>query len=762
MSRATEPWRGAARRGHLGSEGAISPGPVLLSLVLEASRGQLIPRISLLLAVLLSLTAAPCAAQNGDASALERRLTGSVGLERLRALAQLTEAYRSTDPRRAVELGDEAISLAGSVDDPQAHVTALNESAWALMELGRYDEAMARAREGATVAERAGLRRGLARAYNNQGVIHRHLGDFRDAIDRFRQALAIYEELGDAPAVATSLNNISVVLGFDLGHYGRALETQLEALRIRDQLGISDARYQSYNTLGVLYHNLRDHPRALEYLGRALSGWRELELPPRIAATLDNLAAVYTDTGDLDLALDAQTEALALREALSSRSGVAFSEQSIGIILTKMGRLAEARVHLERALETREELGERKNMAASLVSLAALDRLTGRVASAEERALRAATLAAELDALEVEQSAYLELSRAREGHGDFRGALEAFRRWDMIKDSLFTAEGAQRIGALDAEFQADLAQQEIDRLRAEADLAESVAQRRGAQLVAAVLLGLVVILLYGYRMASGLQRDLEREVEQRTAELREANRRLEELSLTDSLTGLRNRRYLFQTVEADLAVSLRAYRDAERIGTVPEASDVVFYLLDLDDFKSVNDEHGHAAGDRVLAQVAGVLEETGRASDVVVRWGGEEFLIMSRGVDRAGAAVFAERVRNAIREHLFMADDGVTLRRTCSVGFAAYPFVPRHPRAITWEQVVELADQGAYIAKRSGRDAWVGVYATEETPLELGRGEGLTVAPLAAEGALALVTSLNAEGRRTILAEGFPISRFEA
>jgi diguanylate cyclase (GGDEF)-like protein len=271
--------------------------------------------------------------------------------------------------------------------------------------------------------------------------------------------------------------------------------------------------------------------------------------------------------------------------------------------------------------------------------------------------------------------------------------------------------------------------------------------------VAAILLALVLVLLNGRHVAKRHQRELEEKVEARTAELSAMNRRLQDLSLTDSLTGLRNRRYLFQTIESDLAVALRAHRVAERSAEPPESADIVFYLLDVDDFKSVNDEHGHAAGDRVLEQVARVLEDTGRASDTVVRWGGEEFLILSRQVDRHGAAVFAQRVRDAIRDHVFVAGEGVTLRRTCSVGFAAFPFIQWEPRAVSWDQVVGVADQAAYVAKRSGRDAWVGVYANDRTPPEAIRGDAATLEMLVVEGLLEVVTSMDAETRRRVLGD---------
>jgi diguanylate cyclase (GGDEF)-like protein len=606
---------------------------------------------------------------------------------------------------------------------------------------------MERALEGQRRAEVAGLRRGEARAVNNQGVIQRRTGRLGDALGSFSRARSIYDDIGDDAAVAQSLNNLSVVLGFDLGSFDRALAAQLEALAIRERLGDPQDLYQSYNTLGVLYDNLDDHDASIAFLERALEGWRSLDLSPRIAATLSNLAGVYTQEDSLQKALDLQTEALAIRQELGNASGIAVSLENIGSILTSMGRYPEARRQLERSLVMREEMGELKNTASSLLNLAALERLLGRFEEAGANVDRALDIARQIEASDVERSAYLELSRLRERWGDPAGALEAFRRWDELDDSLSSEARGRYVAALEAEYQAERSRREIARLTSEASLARATAERRGAAIVVGFLLALVAFLLYRRRAATQLQRRLAWEVEARTAELTRANDRLQEISLTDTLTGLRNRRYLFESIEGDLAVSLRAHREALESGTAADASDVVFYVLDMDDFKSVNDEYGHAAGDQVLVQVARVLEDAGRASDVVIRWGGEEFLILSRQVDRAGAAVFAQRVRERISRTEFGAGGGVPIRRTCSVGFAPYPLLPDRPEFGSWEQVVGLADAAAYLAKRSGRDAWVGI-SMESPELRPGRPMDMEVIQAAVEdGALRLTTSLDAEGR---------------
>jgi diguanylate cyclase (GGDEF)-like protein len=710
----------------------------------------------LAIAVLAGIAVLPAATSGQGRTApdeLEARLPQATGVDRVRLLAELTEAYRSTAPARAVDFAESALALATAYPDPVSEVRALNEMAWALMELGQYAAAAGRAEEGLGRARAGLLRRHEARAMNNLGVIARRTGDFPKALDCFLQALEIYRDIGDEVAVATSLNNLSVVMGFDVGDYQRAVEHQLQALAIRERLGDEEGRYQSYNSLGVIYGNLGDQGEAIRYLNQALEGWQALDLRPRIAATLDNLSAVYARSGQLDRALAAQRESLSLRTALGNLSGVAGSLSSIGDILSQLGRVAEARPPLERALAMRREMGERKTEAQSLIALARLERRIGRLSEAQQNLEGAMALATEISAPEERRDAYRELSSVREARGDFRGAVAALKTWSQINADLFSEERARRIEALETEFRYTRARQEIERLRGDAQLSASLAQQRRTQMLVAILIGLVAFLLYRRHVTAQVRRDLARLVQERTAELSDANARLKALSLTDTLTGIPNRRYFFQSVESDVAVSLRAHRMPLKEGSPLENGDLVFYVLDLDDFKSVNDTYGHAAGDMVLQQVGAVLRETGRASDLVVRWGGEEFLVVARQVDRRGAAAFAERIRQAVRNHMFAAGDGRMLHRTCSVGFAAFPFLLHDIEAVPWDTVLGIADQAAYASKQAGRDAWVGVIGNESTvPSDVSAAREV-VGRLAAAGALTVVSSVVDAGSPSLWGE---------
>ena len=202
---------------------------------------------------------------------------------------------------------------------------------------------------------------------------------------------------------------------------------------------------------------------------------------------------------------------------------------------------------------------------------------------------------------------------------------------------------------------------------------------------------------------------------EKNLELEQAYKTLEEVSLTDQLTGLRNRRFFLQHVDSDVAMSLRRYDEPHHThGEARDpanAKDLVFFMVDLDHFKAVNDRYGHAAGDSVLVQMQERLREVFRESDYLIRWGGEEFLVLARATHREDARLVAERMRAAVANRPFHLPDGAQLSRTCSIGFACFPFLPSQPRLLTWSQVVELADQSLYLAKRAGRNAWAALYS---------------------------------------------------
>ncbi len=204
--------------------------------------------------------------------------------------------------------------------------------------------------------------------------------------------------------------------------------------------------------------------------------------------------------------------------------------------------------------------------------------------------------------------------------------------------------------------------------------------------------------------------ELEQAVAQRNAELLQKNKELEEISLTDPLTGTRNRRYFYETIPTTDAQAVRSNLSLAD-PNVPSASrqELILMLVDIDRFKRVNDEMGHAAGDRLLQEVAKRIGSVMRRSDDLVRWGGEEFLLVCRTTDRENAGLLSNRVLEAIRELPFDVGSGLQIHKTCSIGWAPYPWLRDDVGLLSIDNVIELADKALYLAKREGRNRSFGM-----------------------------------------------------
>lgn len=201
------------------------------------------------------------------------------------------------------------------------------------------------------------------------------------------------------------------------------------------------------------------------------------------------------------------------------------------------------------------------------------------------------------------------------------------------------------------------------------------------------------------------KKELEKTVDVRTKELIKAYDKMKELSITDALTKLYNRRYFHHVVEKNVSFVIRQHmKKVDQKVTFA----IGFLMIDIDYFKKVNDCYGHNVGDLFLQKISKKFLDTIRTSDLIVRWGGEEFLILSKENDFEGAKLLALRLMNAVAEEEFDLD-GIKIKKTISVGFCSFPVIPLNPKAISWEKTVDLADQALYIAKQSGRNCSVGI-----------------------------------------------------
>jgi diguanylate cyclase (GGDEF)-like protein len=210
--------------------------------------------------------------------------------------------------------------------------------------------------------------------------------------------------------------------------------------------------------------------------------------------------------------------------------------------------------------------------------------------------------------------------------------------------------------------------------------------------------------------------ELQREVRKRTYELECANEQLRNASFTDQLTGLKNRHYFGLIIEKEVsAIDREFHPDYDQTAVNKGAKSRLFFLMcDLDGFKAINDTYGHLAGDMVLKKVSASLLKVTRQSDTLVRWGGDEFFVMGKVANIKEVNIIAERMRTAVKTHVFDFDCDHKVNLSCSIGFSFYPFSIASPNSLNWHQIHNIADKALYYSKRVGKNKWHGIQSTDK------------------------------------------------
>jgi diguanylate cyclase (GGDEF)-like protein len=493
-----------------------------------------------------------------------------------------------------------------------------------------------------------------ARARALQGAVSLHRGDLQGALALAVEAEQYSAESTEA-AVRVEVAALKAQLSFFTGSYAEALREAEQSVKTADASGDAELRIYARRATCLVFGNV------------GVRDWKE---------RLDEILELTLAVGDL------------WEEAIS--------RNDIACYLQEMGELEGAEREIARGLKVLGQLPGRKSFAQAILHSTRADirLLAGRAEDALEDAglsIRLLTENGEPNpyVLGVTVRAEVQARMALGQLDDARAAGEGALTWlgDRVPQTrsliLTTLANALReTGRLEEAYDALARASELER-QAFRELAELQLSLERATLEAHAARREGDALAVKNRQLAEAHAELAR----RTSQLEELQEQLREQADRDWLTGLHNRRYLA--------------RELERLALERPGGPLSLAVLDIDHFKAINDRFGHAAGDQVLVRIAGRLCDVLRASDIVIRSGGEEFLIVMPTTDLHAASACCERLREAIaRDDWELIAPGLTL--TTSVGLAS----THH--ADDLERLIKIADQRLYEAKSLGRDRVVG------------------------------------------------------
>jgi diguanylate cyclase (GGDEF)-like protein len=484
--------------------------------------------------------------------------------------------------------------------------------------------------------------KGISYSQATLGSIATSRNDYRTALHLLLQSQALLEKLADYKKIPNVMRDLGWVY-FNLGDIPQAIEILHNALKIaRD---CSDSYYESYIlcTLGAVYGESGDKDESISVLQRALT-FAEANTDNRLRCLiLNNLAMTQFEIQAYELALASAAESLKIAQNLEIADLIVSILDTTGQIYLASQDYTKAEGYFNQALAHYHGAGNdpdeiKLNLARATIGLGRLNDAAGWLKESLES----------VQARGVNRFTYQVhelLSQIYEKKGELPAALEQFKLFHKCKTEVYNEETQRRLGNLMASQQAETARTD-----------EKIYELRNRTLLKEI------------------------------SDYRQAVAEMEVLATKDSLTGMLNRRH-FMTLGA------YAFDSARRAGQT-----VAALMVDLDDFKRVNDRYGHLAGDQVLMDVTSIIQSSLRKEDLVGRIGGEEFAALLTGTELNDVERISDRILRNVAEHKSKVGTK-EIQITLSIGIALLD-----SGIESLAKLLERSDDAMYAAKKAGKN----------------------------------------------------------
>jgi len=485
--------------------------------------------------------------------------------------------------------------------------------------------------------------RGLADNLTLTGRVDQFNGT--QALSAFLEALSLLEHMDHPHRLVDACNGISWVY-FSMGDYANAQAHVERSIRVVEQINDARRLSQTLNTAGAILSETNEPERAIQYLERNIANLlKESGSNREKCVAYNNLAMTLVDQRKFTRAEEA---ALCGLEAIQTEN-LPITEGSVldtlGQVYKSKGDLQQSISCFERAIGCFNSIEKLGLDLEPYLHLGEVLMQKGDLDEAERCLLHALNVAQQLQVSRLEYLCHEKLSDLYEQRGDDRKALMYYRQFHTLKEKIFNQQSMQRMADLVSAHKMETALKDAEILKLRNTF---------------------------------LTQEIETE-KRRYAEL-------EHLATTDPLTGLFNRRH-FQTLA-----------QFEFVAANEKSLPLTVAMLDLDLFKNVNDQHGHAIGDQVLIQLAATLNSAIRREDLCCRYGGDEFVLLLPQLNLENGLAIANRVRTAIQDIRIIIGNRV-IQTTVSAGVASM-----RPDDTSLDEIITRADQALLKAKAVGRN----------------------------------------------------------
>lgn len=623
-----------------------------------------------------------------DTASLERDLQRASGKERVDILLKLAEAYTYRSPEKVVQYAQQACDAAAALPSPRDSARALLARGTGYFQLSELDRAMESYQQSLAVAEGLSDHGIIGACLNGIAAVNMKRGQVEVALDYFGKAIEhLKQSTSDAKddKLAGAYSNVALIY-YAKGQYAQALERMFQALRLYEKASDIGGQGVVLNAIGNVYNKLSDPEHARENFEQALEIAQMKGNKQLIVGCLVNIGEIHIKRREWDLALGCLDRALPVARELGNQEFISVCLNNIGDVLREQGKAAEALHYYLESLKIFEAMNARPRMASSYLNIGRLYLKTGNLPEAERFLIKAFELARDVEERSTQKDAAEDLYALYAQQGNFRRAYEYEHTYSQINEQIFSKENYEKIASLQATFQAEKQDREIELLKSDREIQELNVKRQRLWL-AFIATALVLIAALAFVLFNRYQLKA-----RTTAELEAAYGRMAQLAQHDELTGLYNRRSATERIELEMVRMSRTSRPFSLI------------LLDVDDFKIINDTYGHDCGDAVLKNLANLLRSHVRGVDVVARWGGDEFIVILPETSYEGAMILAEKLQaaaNAVR----MQYENREVRFTVTLGVSVYDKLGPS------SECIRAADEALYEGKRAGKNKVVCVHA---------------------------------------------------